>query len=70
MQKQFETVAAMQRAGVKIMAGTDSPLDKPKLHEELALLVEAGLSPMQALQTATVSPAKFLGLEKSLGTIE
>ncbi|HLM01655.1 MAG TPA: amidohydrolase family protein, partial [Pyrinomonadaceae bacterium] len=70
MQKQFEIVAAMQRAGVKIMAGTDSPLDKPKLHEELALLVEAGLTPMQALQTATSNPAKFLGLEKLLGTIE
>jgi hypothetical protein len=70
MQKQFEIVGAMERAGVKIMAGTDLPLDKSKLHEELALLVEAGLTPIQALQTATSNPAKFLGLEKSLGTIE
>lgn len=70
IQKQFEIVAAMQRTGVKIMAGTDLPLDKPKLHEELALLVEAGLTPMQALQTATSNPAKFLNMSDSLGTIE
>lgn len=70
IQKQFDVVAAMQRAGVKIMAGTDLPLDKPKLHEELALLVEAGLTPMQALQTATGNPAKYLNMWDSLGTIE
>lgn len=70
VRNQFDIVAAMQRAGVKIMAGTDLPLDKPKLHEELALLVEAGLTPMQALQTATSNPAKFLNMSDSLGTIE
>jgi len=70
IQKQLDVVAAMQRAGVKIMAGTDLPLDKPKLHEELALLVEAGLTPMQALQTATSNPAKYLNMLDSLGTIE
>jgi len=70
MRKQFDVVAAMQQAGVKIMAGTDLPLDKPKLHEELALLVEAGLTPMQALQTATSNPAKYLSMSDSLGTVE
>ncbi len=70
MQKQFDVVAAMQRAGVKIMAGTDLPLDEPKLHEELALLVEAGLTPMQALQAATSNPAEYLNMSDTLGTIE
>lgn len=70
MRKQSDIVAAMQRTGVKIMAGTDLPLDKPKLHEELALLVNAGLTPMQALQTATSNPAKYLNMSDSLGTIE
>jgi imidazolonepropionase-like amidohydrolase len=40
------------------------------LHQELALLVQAGLSPMQALQAATKSPAEFLGKSKTQGTIE
>lgn len=40
------------------------------LHDELALLVEAGLSPLEALQAATLNPARFLGREKDLGTVE
>ena len=40
------------------------------LHKELSLLVEAGLTPAQALAAATINPARFLGLEKELGTIE
>jgi imidazolonepropionase-like amidohydrolase len=39
------------------------------LHEELALLVEAGLTPMQALQSATSSAAEFLAKEKDSGTV-
>jgi imidazolonepropionase-like amidohydrolase len=67
-------VAQMQAAGVPILAGTDSaaPYVVPgfSLHQELALLVQAGLSPMQALQAATKSPAEFLGKSKTQGTIE
>jgi imidazolonepropionase-like amidohydrolase len=40
------------------------------LHDELALLVRAGLTPAESLQTATIQPARFLGMEKDLGTIE
>lgn len=40
------------------------------LHEELSLLVEAGLTPLEALQTATHNPAEFLGRLDSLGAIE
>ncbi len=40
------------------------------MHDELELLVQAGLTPLEAIQTATINPAKFLGLEKSFGTIE
>lgn len=73
-QKQLELVGAMQRAGVGILAGTDtsnaSCMPGFSLHDELGLLVKAGLSPMQALQTATLNPARFLGREKDLGTIE
>jgi imidazolonepropionase-like amidohydrolase len=47
------------------------PADRAiSLHDELELFVQAGLSPMEALQTATLNPARFLGREKDLGTIE
>lgn len=67
-------VGEMQRAGVGILAGTDPPARGVfpgfSLHDELALLVQAGLTPMEALQAATRNPAKFLGKLDSLGTIE
>jgi imidazolonepropionase-like amidohydrolase len=40
------------------------------LHEELKLMVEAGLTPMQAIQTATINPATYLGMNDKLGTVE
>ena len=73
-QKTLEMVGAMQRAGVGILAGTDilNPYVFPgfSLHDELALLVQAGLTPLEALQAATVKPAEFLGRSSSLGTVE
>jgi imidazolonepropionase-like amidohydrolase len=78
MKKEFQmdlrVVGAMQKSGVGILAGTDTanPFCFPgfSLHDELSLMVQAGLSPMQALQAATLNPARFLGREKDLGTIE
>ena len=71
--KELEIVGAMQRAGVQILAGTDTlnPFCFPgfSLHDELGLLVQSGLTPMQALQAATLHPALFLGREKDFGTI-
>jgi imidazolonepropionase-like amidohydrolase len=73
-QKQLEIVGAMRKAGVPILAGTDTgnPFCFPgfSLHEELALLVIAGLTPVEALRAATLDAVKFLGLEKTLGPIE
>ena len=72
--KEVELVGAMQRAGVGMLAGTDTlnPYCFPgfSLHDELALLVRAGLTPMQALQAATLNPARFMGREHELGTVE
>jgi imidazolonepropionase-like amidohydrolase len=72
--KEVEIVGAMQRAGVPLLAGTDTgnPFCFPgfSLHEELALMVIGGLTPVEALRAATLNPAKFLGLDKTLGTIE
>jgi imidazolonepropionase-like amidohydrolase len=68
-------VGEMQREGVRILAGTDFGVQfvHPgwSLHEELELLVtEAGLSPQEALRSATLSAAEFLGLQHTLGTVE
>jgi imidazolonepropionase-like amidohydrolase len=74
LQKQLEYVGAMHKAGVRLLAGTDigNPFLYPgfSLHDELELFVQAGLTPLEALKTATVNPAKYLGLSSSLGTIE
>jgi imidazolonepropionase-like amidohydrolase len=74
LRKSMDMVDDMQRAGVKILAGTDSPapyvFPGSGLHGELQLLVEAGLSPIEALQSATKSPAEFLHVAKDSGTVE
>lgn len=61
------------RQGVVLMAGTDTPMPGVypgySLHEELALLVAAGLSPREALGAATVQPARFLGIDANSGAI-
>jgi imidazolonepropionase-like amidohydrolase len=69
-----QIVGAMHRAGVGVLAGTD--VSNPwlywgfSLHDELANLVESGFTPMEALQAATIEPARFLGATDSLGTLE
>ena len=64
----------MRDAGVGLLAGTDVSVTWMvpgfSLHEEMQSLVRAGLTPLEALQTATINPAKFLGEADSLGTIE
>ena len=65
---------AIDKAGVGILGGTDTRMGGPWpgfwLHEELKQLVASGLSPMDALRSATYNPAACLGLLKSLGTID
>jgi hypothetical protein len=72
---EMRNVAEMQKAGMTLLAGTDSgaPLVLPgfSLHDELALLVTAaGLTPLEALQAATTSAARVVGVASSLGSIE
>ncbi|MFP5263446.1 MAG: amidohydrolase family protein [Blastocatellia bacterium] len=74
IRKEDALVSKMQKAGVGILAGTDdgNPYVYPgfSLHDELSLLTQAGLTPMEALRAATYNPAKFLGLLSLLGTVE
>ena len=76
LQEFINIVGTMHGAGVNIMAGTDFN-DKEfgirpgyDLHDELSFFVEAGLTPLEALQTATLKPAEFLGKLSSYGTVE
>jgi imidazolonepropionase-like amidohydrolase len=75
VQMELEMTLAMFRAGVPFMAGTDTAAGVHifpgfSLHDELGLFVKAGLTPMQALQTATRNPAQFLGRLADMGTVE
>ncbi|HET6179567.1 MAG TPA: amidohydrolase family protein [Candidatus Sulfotelmatobacter sp.] len=75
VEKELDVVNAMHHAGIEFLAGTDTPpgvyvFPGFSLHEELQRFVAAGFTPMEALQTATLNPAKFLGLDDRLGTIE
>lgn len=74
LRKQITLVGMMRQAGVQIMAGSDfsdwGTVPGVDLHNELALFVEAGFTPLEALQTATLNPAKFLGKTDTFGTIQ
>lgn len=69
----WQIVRAMSKAGVGLLAGSDSmaPYIIPgfALHDELELLVAAGLTPAEALRAATLNPAKFFGRAHELGTV-
>lgn len=70
--RQQRLVGELHAAGVGILAGTDTS-DEPwvfagsSLHDELELLVEAGLTPLEALRTATLNPARYRGDEAREG---
>lgn len=71
----LQTVGEMHRAGVKFLAGTDcppTPFYAPGLglHFELKAMVLAGLSPLAALQSATINPAQFFNTANDMGSIE
>ena len=67
-------VGWMHEGGIPVGAGTDTPINFAlpgfSLHEELEMLVRAGLSPRDALGSATVRPAEFFGLEGEMGRVE
>jgi hypothetical protein len=75
LERHKKLVGDMRHAGVEFLAGTDANGWNPVLpgfglHEELALLVESGLTPLEALQAATRNPARYFGALAQAGTIE
>jgi imidazolonepropionase-like amidohydrolase len=75
VEKELEVVEMLHKTGVLFLAGTDTPAGVHifpgySLHEELQRFVAAGFTPLEALQTATINPARFFGIEDQLGTVE
>ena len=70
----LENIGKMQGVGVPLLAGSD--LGNPyiiagfSLHDELEQMVSSGLTPAEALRTATINPAIYLNMTDSLGIIE
>jgi imidazolonepropionase-like amidohydrolase len=75
IEKELEVVGILHKSGVPFLAGTDAPAGVHifpgySLHEELQRFVAAGFTPLEALQTATINPARFFGIENQAGTVE
>jgi imidazolonepropionase-like amidohydrolase len=69
-QKEIEIVGALHRAGIPIVAGTDQSVPGYSLHREMEIYVQAGFTPMEAIQAATIVPARAMGIERETGTVK
>ncbi|WP_372656497.1 amidohydrolase family protein [Hydrogenophaga sp.] len=75
-QLELDTTRLLKQNGVKIMAGSDSAniaiwtVPGFSLHQEFGELAKAGLSPLEVLQSTTLTPAEFLGRQSAMGTVE
>jgi imidazolonepropionase-like amidohydrolase len=75
LDKELQVVRLLHEKGVPFLAGTDTPAGVYifpgfSLHEELQRFVVAGFTPLEALQAATLSPARFFAMDDQLGTVE
>ncbi len=70
----YEIIMLMNQNDVVLLAGTDRGVINDnniyELQDELAIMVKSGLSPLEALKTATINPAKFLEIDNECGSIE
>jgi imidazolonepropionase-like amidohydrolase len=70
MQAMMDIVKALHDKGITIVAGTDMGFPGYSVARELELYVKAGLSPMEALQAATIVPAQVMKMDKQTGSIQ
>ena len=70
VERGLRIVKALHDAGVPVVAGTDEGVPGHSVHREIELYVEAGFTPMEALQAATIVSARAMKLDAELGTIE
>jgi len=66
----MKSVGALHRAGIPVVVGTDQAVPGHSVHRSMELFVDAGFTAMEALQAATIVPARAMGVEKDSGTIE
>jgi len=66
----LQTIGVLHQAGVPIVAGTDQSVPGYSLDREIELYVQAGFTPMEAIQAATLVPARAMRMEKESGTLE
>jgi imidazolonepropionase-like amidohydrolase len=65
----LHAVGALHRAGIPVVAGTDQVVPGYSLHREIELYVKAGFTPLEAIQAATIVPARVMGLDGEVGTV-
>jgi imidazolonepropionase-like amidohydrolase len=70
VQEQLAIIGALHRAGVRIVAGTDQTVPGYSLYREIELYNQAGFTPMEALQAATIVPAQVMNTDRESGSIE
>ncbi len=68
--KLLNIAGALHKAGVPVVAGTDQTVPGHSLHREIELYVQVGFTPMEAIQAATIVPARVMGVDKEVGTVE
>ena len=69
-EKNLQVLEALHKAGIPIVAGTDQAVPGHSLHREMELYVQAGFTPLEAIQAATIVPARAMDVDKDLGTVE
>jgi imidazolonepropionase-like amidohydrolase len=70
MSENVAVIGALHKAGIQIVAGSDTGLLGYGLHREMELYVKAGMTPLEAIQAASIVPARAMKLDHELGTIE
>jgi imidazolonepropionase-like amidohydrolase len=70
VQDELAIIGALHRAGVRIVAGTDQTVPGFSLYREIELYNQAGFTTMEALQAATIVPARVMNADRDSGSIE
>jgi imidazolonepropionase-like amidohydrolase len=69
-QAYLTAIRELHRAGIPVVVGTDQAVPGHSVHRTMELFVDAGFTPMEALQAATIVSARAMGIEKETGTLE
>lgn len=68
--KRLELITALHRAGITLVAGTDQAVPGYSVDREIELYVQAGFTPLEAIQAATIVPARVMKHDADSGTVE